>query len=111
MINAEIITEDDCLELIIAPSVLNKLITKHDVRETEVEECFFNREHGFLTDTREEHKTDPPTKWFIAKTDLGRTLKVCFMVIEERIIIKTAFEPKDKKPEEIYFRAFGELKR
>ncbi|OCH26641.1 ADP-ribosyl-(dinitrogen reductase) hydrolase [Aliivibrio fischeri] len=70
-----------------------KLIHKHNVNISEVEECFSNREYGFLEDTREQHKTNPPTQWFIAETDYGRKLKVIFIEFDGHIELKTAYEP------------------
>ena len=81
-----------------------KLRDKHKVSNKEIFECFFNRTHSFLTDTREEHLTDPITKWFIAETDLGRQLKVCFIQRDDVIEIKTAYEPSTSKAIEIYYR-------
>jgi uncharacterized DUF497 family protein len=75
-----------------------KLLQKHDVTITEVEECFDNREKGLLEDAREKHQTNPPTQWFIAKTDKGRLLKVVFIALGNGINeIKTAYEPNDQE--------------
>lgn len=62
--------------LFISPKVRQKLIDKHSVTQPEIEQCFANREGNFLLDEREEHQSDPPTKWFIAQTDYGRKLKI-----------------------------------
>ena len=71
-----------------------KLRTKHNVEPDEVTQCFFNRKKGFLSDTREEHKTEPPTQWFVACTDKQRQLKVVFIrTSRTEIEIKTAYEP------------------
>jgi hypothetical protein len=54
---------------------------------------------GFLIDTREEHKTEPPTQWFISGTNKQRQLKVVFIrTSRTEIEIKTAYEPN---PEEV----------
>lgn len=80
--------------LIISSKVGQKLASKHGVNEEEVKECFGNREKGFLKDTREEHKTDPATLWFISETDHGRHLKIAFMQYPDgKIVIKSAYEP------------------
>ncbi|MBL1259354.1 MAG: hypothetical protein COB33_002340 [Thiotrichaceae bacterium] len=51
-----------------------------------------DRDRGFLEDTREDHKTDPITKWFVAETDRGRKLKVVFMQADNLDIhIKSAY--------------------
>ena len=55
-------------------AVKQKLAEKHGVNLDEVQQCFANREGGLLEDTRENHKSDPPTQWFIAETDYGRTI-------------------------------------
>ena len=82
----------------ISTRVLSKLRQKHNVTSEDIEECFATRTRGYLEDTREDHKTDPPTLWFISETYIGRTLKVIFMFKDNDIIIKSAFEPN---PEEI----------
>ncbi|MFV2055348.1 MAG: ADP-ribosyl-(dinitrogen reductase) hydrolase [Thiohalomonadales bacterium] len=77
----------------ISSSIRKKLTQKHGVNEAEITQCFTSRERAFLEDTRENHKTDPPTKWFIAETDFGRCLKVVFMQSADGqdIQIKTAY--------------------
>lgn len=80
--------------LIISDAVRAKLTAKHQVREDEIEECFSNIEGKYLKDTRDDHKTDPETQWFIASTNYGRLLKVVFMLYPDGSIhIKSAFEP------------------
>jgi len=54
----------------------------------------------FLEDSREAHRSDPPTLWFVAETDLGRRLKVCFILRPEdrgtaAVVIKTAYDAND----------------
>jgi hypothetical protein len=89
------------MALIISPKILLKLRDKHNVNESEVIECFSNIEKGHLKDTREDHKTDPPTLWFVAETDMGRLLKVVFMQDPDTndMIIKTAYSAN---PQEIH---------
>jgi len=86
----------------ISPKVREKLLKKHDVDESEVEECFLNRDGRLLAENREAHKTTPPTQWFISETDVGRRLKIVFI---EDILgayqIKTAYEPCEDE-EKIY---------
>ena len=50
---------------------------------------------GFPRDSREQHQTDPPTRWFISRTDAGRLLKVVFIHYQfaNEIYIKSAYEP------------------
>ncbi|MDE1255102.1 hypothetical protein L9W76_18455 [Vibrio aestuarianus] len=83
------------LEDAVPQSIKAKLKVKHGVSISEVEECFSNREKGFLEDTREQHKTNPATQWFIAETDYGRKLKVVFIEFPDRIELKTAYSPNE----------------
>lgn len=87
-------------------AVKQKLAQKHGVSLEEVQQYFANREGNLLEDIREEHKTDPPTQWFIAETDYGRRLKVAFMLKgDDIIIIKTSYEPN--QTEDGIYRKFG----
>jgi len=80
------------MALIISKKILLKLQQKHGVGKDDVIQCFANRGHSFLEDTREDHKTDPVTKWFIAETDFGRKLKVAFVMDDKGdIYLKTAY--------------------
>ena len=80
----------------ISAKVKAKLHKKHNVTEDEIYECFQSCEKSFLTDTREDHQTDPLTQWFIGETDYGRLLKVVFIVSAEgNVEIKTAYEPNE----------------
>jgi len=90
------------MALSISSAVRNKLHEKHRVSEEEIIQCFSSREKGFLEDTREEHKTRPPTLWFVAETDYGRTLKIMFIYedkidedgVKSKVVsIKSAYEP------------------
>ena len=83
------------MDLFVSPGVREKLETKHGVTIGEVEECFANREGKVLDDLRERHRTQPPTRWFIARTDDGRTLKVVFILRGRTIHLRTAFEPEE----------------
>ena len=85
------------VRLIISTKVKNKLLQKHEVTEKEVRECFMNRERTALKDEREEHQSDPPTMWIIAKTDHLRELKLVFMVTDGGVILKTAYEPNQRE--------------
>ena len=85
--------------LIISEQIAKKLQEKHGgITRREVEQCFENCEGEHLIDQREEHKTDPATKWFIAPTNAGRLPKVCFIFDDGKIFLKTTYEPN---PEEI----------
>jgi hypothetical protein len=83
------------VELDISSAVKRKLFAKHSVTEEEILECFNNRDGNLLTDSREEHRTNPATQWFIADTDKGRTLKVIFIIHQDsgRVTIKSSFSP------------------
>ena len=86
------------LNLNISERVIKKLYEKHKVARVEVEECFYNRMKGLLEDSRELHKTNPPTVWFIAETDEGRLLKVVFIELQNASYeIKSAYEPNDEE--------------
>ena len=90
---------------LISARVRQKLADKHNVVPAEVEQCFLNFNGSqFLEDEREEHRTDPSTKWFISETDSGRLLKICFMFYEDRqkFAIKSAFEPNQAEIEMFY---------
>ena len=91
------------MRFIISQKVRQKLASKiPPVSEEEIQECFENRLDDPIKDNREEHKTKPPTMWFIADTNHFRRLKIVF--IQQRsgkIVIKTAYEP-DKTEEWIY---------
>jgi uncharacterized DUF497 family protein len=97
------------VNLNISPSVLQKINQKHQVSENEVNECFLNMTHGFLNDTREDHKTEPETQWFMSKTDTGRELKVCFIKMGDEIVLKTSFAPTNKSTQNMYYRKAREL--
>lgn len=82
--------------LIISADVLEKLRDKHQVSKREVEQCFENKCGMYVEDDREDNRTDPITLAFVAPTNTGRLLKVCFMFIEGSVHIKTAFEPNEQ---------------
>ena len=82
--------------LIVSAGVLAKLRDKHQIDRREVEQCFENLCGDYLEDTREDHRTDPPTLWFIAPTNRGRLLKVVFLFRDGNAHIKTAFEPEQQ---------------
>ncbi len=82
------------MALIVSARVQAKLAAKEPpVTRDEILDCFANRTGTHLLDTRAHHATDPPTQWFIAETNYGRRLKICFMQTPQDVIIKSAFEP------------------
>ena len=78
--------------LIISQDILDKLRDKHRVERGEVEQCFANKCGLYLTDDREEHRSDPPTLWFVAPTNRGRLLKVIFMYRDGKLRLRSAFD-------------------
>ena len=82
------------MKIIISPNIRSKLAKKEPpVSLEEIEQCFVERDRSFLEDTREEHRTLPPTLWFISNTYMGRLLKVVFIELENGMVIKTAYDP------------------
>ncbi|MFZ6813577.1 ADP-ribosyl-(dinitrogen reductase) hydrolase [Undibacterium sp. Rencai35W] len=79
--------------IIISHKTDTKLGAKHDASLEEVNECFDNKCGMNLIDDREEHRTDPPTLWFIAETNVGRLLKIIYIYKDGNFIIKSAFDP------------------
>lgn len=71
-------------------------------------ECFANGEAVYFRDNREKHQTTPPTQWFMAPTNHRRLLKVVFILDDDKIIIKTAYEPS-KDDELILYRKLAKL--
>jgi hypothetical protein len=94
------------MRLVISQVVLKKLTEKHRVSRSEVEQCFENMEGGLLKDTREEHQTEPPTLWFLARTDAGRNLKVVYVQRGELVFLKTSYDANEDEIE-IYKEKFG----
>jgi uncharacterized DUF497 family protein len=98
------------MNISISPAVLAKLAGKHGVAASEVQECFLNRDGGFLEDTREQHRSVPPTQWFIAATNESRMLKVVFMLRRTgrvaRCEIRTAYEPNAEEVR--IYRKYGQ---
>ncbi len=91
--------------IIISDDLRAKLAGKHDVGIPEVHQCFANRTGKLLLETREVHRTDPPTLWFIAPTNRGRLLKVCY-VPDGHFFLRTCYPP-DETELSIY-RKLGE---
>lgn len=79
--------------LVISSEVKTKLAEKHNVTPREFEQCFENRVGGLLTDNREQHKTTPPTLWFISRTNRQRVLKVVYIQDGPHIYLRTCYLP------------------
>lgn len=43
------------------------------------------------------HNSDLPTEWFIAETNMGVLLNVCFIEKDGIIYIRTAYRPNDEE--------------
>lgn len=76
--------------------MLQKLKDKHRVTRREVEQCFENRIGIYLEDDREEHRTDPPTLWFVSPTNCNRLLKIIFVFLDGNVYIKSAYDSSQK---------------
>ncbi|MEX0963362.1 MAG: ADP-ribosyl-(dinitrogen reductase) hydrolase [Pseudohongiellaceae bacterium] len=80
------------MNFIFSQDIRKKLALKHEVSTEEVEQCFWNRSGGLVEDDREDHKTNPPTYWFVSETDKKRRLKVIFVQDGEKVFIKSAYD-------------------
>lgn len=98
------------LNLIVSSAIRDKLLDKHCVKEGEVHECFFNRDGPYLEDDAEDHRTDPPSYWFIAETNRGRRLKVVFVAKDGNVYLKTAYNANEKS-ERIYTKLRQQLEK
>lgn len=83
------------VNIVISAKTLEKLRTKHQVDRREVEQCFENIAGPLLIDDREDHKSDPPTLWFISRTNSDRLLKVAYIQNGAIITLKSCFEPNE----------------
>ena len=82
------------MEVYITEAISLKLKEKHNVTEAEVLQCFRNRLGPDMLDLRAEHRTDPPTRWFISSTNRGRRLKIVYVRHSaDEAVVKTAYEP------------------
>ncbi|QCR37967.1 ADP-ribosyl-(dinitrogen reductase) hydrolase [Nissabacter sp. SGAir0207] len=90
------------MELHVDAGIEHKITVAHGVSVDEVRECFYNRTGRLLYDTREKNLTVPVTQWFIAETNRGRWIKVCFIPCGEgnpvgKPILKTAYPPNEQE--------------
>jgi hypothetical protein len=83
------------MAIVLSRRVREKLTDKHGgVTLDEIRQCFANLDRAPMIDHRAQHLTNPVTRWFIAETDRGRLLKVCYMPYPNGdYMIKTAYEP------------------
>lgn len=86
----------------VASTWVQEKIKERGITVSEIEEAVCNSEPPYRIEVRAQHKTTPPTRWFIAPTFEDRLLKVYFMLVEEEklAIIKTAFEPAESEIQE-----------
>jgi hypothetical protein len=68
--------------VVVIPSqkIANKL-SQRGITLEDCAQCFVNRTGSYLFDTREQHQTNPATRWFIAETDTRKTFKSSFHVL------------------------------
>jgi len=85
------------MQIYISQKIEAKLRNDHSVTEKEVRECLLNMDGNPLKDTREDNATTPPTLWFVANTNKGRKLKVCIIVRDGVIHIKTAYDANSEE--------------
>ncbi len=84
------------IPLVVSPAIRDKLLDRHGVQELEVVECFLNDDVGkYIEDDREDHRTDPPTLWFVGETHRGRRLKVIFVNRDGNLYLKSAYDAND----------------
>lgn len=80
------------LPLVLSPHITAKLGTKHQVTEAEVKQCFYNVDGEYIEETALKHKTNPPSFWFLARTNQERLLKIIFTPRDGNIFIKSAYD-------------------
>ena len=78
----------------ISSKIEEKLKCKHNITVDEVIEAIGNAKGRPIEDTAEDHKTNPPSDWFISQTDKGRTLKIVIIFRNDDVYLKTAFDAK-----------------
>jgi hypothetical protein len=80
------------LKLYISPTIAKKLKDKHGVETTEVQEAWDAYDGTTLEDTREQHRTNPATMWFLSKTKAGRILKVVYVPEDGIGYLRTSYD-------------------
>jgi hypothetical protein len=89
------------MKLVATEAVRAKLWDKHEVGIEEAEEAWRNCDGPWLIDEREKNKTQPPTVWALAWTDLGRLLKIVVIPHKAKgiAVLRTAYEPDEEELE------------
>ena len=93
------------MRIVISDNIRAKLQAKHGVSPKDVFECLDNRTGKLLLDESEERR-DPPTYFFIAPNNHQRLLKVCFVIRDGTVFLRTCFEPSAAAIE--LYRELGE---
>lgn len=63
-----------------------------ELTRADIEECFRNRCGRKCVDNRPQHASPPHnTYWFVSSDKNGRRIKIVFLMIDGRIILKSAF--------------------
>jgi hypothetical protein len=85
-------------QLYIHRDIVSKCLIKHNVSESEINEAWQSYDGMVLVaDDREEHRTNPPTIWFVARTVGGRKLKVIVVIDTDGIgYLKSAYEANQR---------------
>lgn len=79
--------------LYISDRITEKLISKHGINPLEVQKVWELYVGIILGDSREQHRTNPPTGWFLV-IHSKRLLKVVFVIDDDNTAyLKTAFYP------------------
>lgn len=82
--------------IVLSQRIKEKLAdVNHRIGLDDIKQCFANRKRGFVVDNREEHRTDPPTLWFVAENDYGVKIKVMFVMRGQDIYVKSAYRATD----------------
>jgi len=95
---------ESTVHLIISNVIRDKLAHKvPPVSEEDIRHCFGNQTHEPLVDTREEHQTDPITRWIVAEAPCSRMLKVIYVPREDGVFIKSAYDATEEI-QRIYYK-------
>ena len=84
------------------PDIVEKLATKHNVKEHEVEEVFFNRPHFRFLETG--YRSGEDVYGVLGQTDGGRYLIVFFIYKPDRLALILSARDMDEKERRRYER-------